>query len=156
MLNTRESEKSLASPADDVESCILQNKLKHHSHILMPFCFGTTAYLTNSLFAIEIGTDRSFNITYTNSTPYKTHIDLDVRYYNEYGALLCGVKGTEEIIAHGGGKWTLDWPSDMKDSELPAYALVQYHIADTVSDRLKNSIKKREVEKSQKKLEEHQ
>lgn len=147
-------EKALVNPSNDIEDNILTDKLKHYSHFLIPFRFGTTAYCTNFLTAIEIGTGRNFNVAYTNPTPYKTHIDLDVRYYNEYGALLCDVKETEEIIAHGGGKWTLDWPSDMKDSEVPAYALFQYHVDDTVFDWWKNYLKRREEEKSKKKLEE--
>ena len=149
-----DSKMELVSPANDIKDSILNDKLKQYSHFLMPFRFGTTSYCTNFLTAIEIGTDRSFNVAYTNPTPYKTHIDLDVRYYNEYGALLCDVKENEEIIAHGGGTWTLAWPSDMKDSEVPAYALFQYHIDKTVFDWWKNYLKKREEEKSKKKTEE--
>ena len=145
------SEMELMSPASDIESSILNDKLKHYSHFLMPFHFGATAYCTNFLTAIEIGTDRSFNVAYTNPTPSKTHIDLDVRYYNGYGALLCDVKGEEEIVANGGGKWTLEWPSDMKDSEVPAYALFQYHVDNASFGWWKNYLKKREEEKSQKK-----
>ncbi len=142
------SEKELVNPASDVECSILNDNIKHHSHFLMPFQFGTTAYCTNFLTAIEIGTNRSFNVAYTNPTPYKTHIDLDVRYYNGYGALFCNMKGTEVIVANGGGVWTLDWPSDMKDSEVPAYALFQYHVDDTVFDLWKNYLKKREEGKA--------
>lgn len=145
-----ECEMELVRPASDIECNILNDKRKDYSHFLMPFHFGATAYCTNFLTAIEIGTDRSFNVAYTNPTPYKTHIDLDVRYYNEYGALLCDVEGSEEeIFANGGGKWTLEWPSDMKDSEAPAYVLFQYHVDNTVFDWWKNYLKKREEGRSQ-------
>ena len=43
----------------------------------------------------------------------------------------------------------MEWPSDMKDSEAPAYVLFQYHVDNTVFDWWKNYLKKREEGRSQ-------
>ena len=127
---------------------ILQSGLKKYSHFVTPFQFGTTSYCTNFLTSLSIDKDRAFEVAYTNPTPHKTDIDLDVSYFSKYGAKLCNVKSEQEITALSGGKWKLDWPSDMAGSELPSYVLFQYHVDNDVFNSLSAEAKKQEAAKA--------
>lgn len=129
----------LIAPPQNVKDTILKSGLKKHSHFAMPFQFGTTSYRTNFLDSVSIGKDRSFEVAYTNPTVHKTDIDLNVSYFSKYGAKLCNVKSEQEIVALSGGRWKLDWPSDMIGSELPSYVLFQYHVDNDVFNSLTNS-----------------
>ena len=138
-------ERDLVSPPQDVKDTILRDRLTRHSHFVMPFQFGTTSYCTNFLTSVSVGRNREFEVAYTNPTPYNTHIDLDVRYFNRYGARLCNVRSQHEITAFAGGSWKLDWPTEMAGSELPSYVLFQYHVDNDVFDSWKNYWKGREL-----------
>lgn len=138
-INFMGEEKDLVSPPPNVKDSILRSGLKKYSHFVIPFQFGTTAFCTNFLTSLSINKDRGFEVAYTNPTPYKTDIDLDVSYFNQYGAKLCNVKSQQEISATSGGEWKLDWPSDMIGSELPSYILFQYHVDNDVFNSLKSN-----------------
>lgn len=138
----------LVAPPQNVKDKILQSGLKKYSHFVTPFQFGTTSYCTNFLTSLSIDKDRAFEVAYTNPTPHKTDIDLDVSYFSKYGAKLCNVKSEQEITALSGGKWKLDWPSDMAGSELPSYVLFQYHVDNDVFNSLSAEAKKQEATKA--------
>lgn len=138
----------LVAPPQNVKDKILQSGLKKYSHFVTPFQFGTTSYCTNFLTSLSIDKDRAFEVAYTNPTPHKTDIDLDVSYFSKYGAKLCNVKSEQEITALSGGKWKLDWPSDMAGSELPSYVLFQYHVDNDVFNSLSAEAKKQEAAKA--------
>ena len=144
------SEKDLTSPPVNVRETIEKDKKKHYSHYLQPFQFGEVVYRTNFLNAISIDQDRTFKVSYTNPTPYKTDIDLSVRYYTKYGALLCEVEAEEKLTKESGGEWKLSWPADMLGTELPAYIMFQYHVENDVFDKWRRKC----VEAGEKEVEE--
>ena len=141
--------KDLSTPPDNVRESITNDVKKKHSHYLQPFQYGEVSYRTNFLGSLTIDKARNFIVAYTNPTPYKTSIDLNVRYYTRYGALLCDVSTEEKVAKQSGGAWTLAWPSEMIGSEIPAYVLFQYHVDDDVFDKWKKALAK-EAEKTSK------
>lgn len=142
-------EKDLSSPPDNIRKSITNDVKKKHSHYLQPFQYGEVSYRTNFLNSLTIDQARNFKVAYTNPTPYKTSIELNVRYYTRYGALLCDVGTEEKVAKQSGGTWTLAWPSEMISSEIPAYVLFQYHVDDDVFAKWKKA-RAEEAKKSSK------
>lgn len=146
--------KDLEKPIDKLEAKLLENHLKDYTAKLLDFKIGQIAYSTNFLESISIDSNKLFTVAYTNPTPEQTHIDLDVRYYNRYGGQVCRIEVEgQQILGYQGGCWCLEYPSDIKEGDEPAYVLLQYHIEESMwekyvtNPRIRSSVEKQAEQK---------
>ena len=132
--------KPLIPPSKDVESRILEEgKLEGYVQDLRTFrVLDQVLYQTNLLVSTTIGTNRNYLVAYTNVTPRQAHADLNVSYYNEYGAQICHVEARQKVQGGAGGIWNLGWPQELTELSEPRFVLFQYRLQESLLDKGRN------------------
>ena len=136
--------KDLMTPTAAVEQSIKSGKLQKFSDFLTSFKFGEVRFEDNFLQTLNVDQNRTLHIAYTNSSPFQTSIELDVKYFTKFGAQMCHVEADEKIYAMSGGEWVLKWPEEVSGTELPALIYFQYHVNKGVWDWCKNKMHRAE------------
>ena len=88
--------------------------------------------------SIEVTDDKDVLVSYANRTAEQGKIDIEISFYTEYGAQICAMDDSVDLVPESDGTLTFKWPDELKDSKAPKYVLVQYLVSQGVWDKYKN------------------
>ena len=121
-------EKDVSDSVDSPVKQIEEQTQEDFSGKVFPFEGGAIECLTDKVTGLFIDTNRTFSVAYTNPSPKKVSVELDVRYFTPFGAQLYRHEIDERIQPGASGEWTIKWPEELNDVEPPAYLQFQYRI----------------------------